>query len=128
METVLQALEAMKKATSLEISRRTGLTQREVINQLWDYKRKGWVVQQGKTWLSVEPTQDAVQPTDSVAAVLESITPFTSTRRGEMVIPTVRGVSREIRRAKAKVAQLERLRDAVRELSKHKHLIQEVMP
>ncbi|MCS2154737.1 DUF1627 domain-containing protein [Scandinavium goeteborgense] len=210
METVITALGAMKKATSIEIAARTGLEQREVVNQLWDLKRRGLVSQHSKTWSSADANGEPVQfckdplvvkiseamitdalrqhgaqsteelatllsttnrkvastlampinkgriqrindngtfrftiakaadvstePTAakdnnpvSVAAVLDSITPFAVARPDDLIIPTVRGVNREIRRAKAKVVQLERLRDAVREISKHKRLIQEVI-
>ena len=63
----------------------------------------------------------------TVTAVLDSITPFAAPRPDDLLIPTVRGVNREIRRARAKVVQLEKLRDAVRELGKHRRLIREVL-
>lgn len=42
-------------------------------------------------------------------------------------VPTVRVISREIRRAKSKLANLERLRDAVRVVGRHKRLVQQLM-
>nr|WP_159465896.1 DUF1627 domain-containing protein [Scandinavium goeteborgense] len=205
METVLQALGAMKKATSIEIAARTGISRNEVVNQLWDYKRDGLVAQYGMSWSPADPEvsteQDTVKISEamiidalrqrgaqsteelatvlsttnrkvaatlampiskgritrvsdngtfrysiadatsetnepavakdnkpvSVAAVLDSITPFAAACPDDLIVPTVRGVNRELRRAKAKVVKLERLRDAVREISKHKRLILEVM-
>lgn len=210
METVLQALGAMKKALSIEIAARTGIHRDEVVNQLWDLKRLGLVSQHGKVWSPADPQGEPAQPHKdplvvkiseamiidalrqrgaqsteelatvlsttnrkvaatlampiskgritrisdngtfrysiadatsetnesvvakdnkpvSVEAVLDSITPFAAARHDDLSVPTVRGVNRELRRAKAKVVKLERLRDAVREISKHKLLIQEVM-
>ncbi|WP_374258740.1 hypothetical protein [Yokenella regensburgei] len=45
METVLNALQAMKKASSIEIAARIGIHRDQVVNELWDLKRAGVVVQ-----------------------------------------------------------------------------------
>ncbi|MCS2153982.1 DUF1627 domain-containing protein [Scandinavium goeteborgense] len=76
---------------------------------------------------STESTTAKDQSPVRVSEVLDSIEPFATARPNDLLIPTVRGVNHEQRRAKAKVTQLEYLCEVVRELSKHKHLIQEVM-
>lgn len=136
METVLQALGAMKKASSIEIAARTGIHRDEVVNQLWDYKRRGVVAQQGMSWMPAEESSaadlheaaPATEPAQekTTADLVEEIPAFVS-RPDDLIIPTVRGVNRELRRARAKVVQLEKRRDAVRELGKHKRLIREVL-
>lgn len=47
-------------------------------------------------------------------------------RPDDLLIPTVRGISNEIRRTKAKLANLEKLREAVRSIRKHGALMQEL--
>ncbi|MDX7624559.1 hypothetical protein [Enterobacter bugandensis] len=43
------------------------------------------------------------------------------------MIPTVRVLSREIRRTKNKLASLEKLRDAVRIVGRHKNLVNQLV-
>ncbi|QSW37025.1 DUF1627 domain-containing protein [Leclercia pneumoniae] len=59
-----------------------------------------------------------------VVQIVSEIPSFTEGRDVSVAIPTVRVISREIRRAKSKLANLERLRDAVRVVGRHKHLVQ----
>lgn len=205
METVITALGAMKKATSIEIAARTGIEQREVVNQLWDLKRRGLVSQNHKVWSPTDPgpanwdtksdplvvkisevmiadilRQQGAKSTEELATILTTTNrkiastlampiskgriqrindngtfrftlpdvsaepiaapaqtkttaeivdeiPTFASRPDDLIVPTVKGVNRELRRARSKVAQLERLRDAVREIGKHKRLIREVL-
>ncbi|HBC7417443.1 TPA: DUF1627 domain-containing protein [Serratia marcescens] len=53
METIIDALKAMGKASSIEIAARLGLDRQEVIDQLWELKRAGEVVQVGQQWAAV---------------------------------------------------------------------------
>jgi|GEM_PF-385823 len=69
---------------------------------------------------------ETVQPKDVVQIVSE-IPSFTEGRDVSVTIPTVRVISREILRAKSKLANLERLRDAVRVVGRHKHLVQQLV-
>ncbi|WP_445663576.1 DUF1627 domain-containing protein [Enterobacter soli] len=62
-----------------------------------------------------------------IAKVVSEIPSFTEGRVTVQSVPTVRVISREIRRAKSKLANLERLRDAVRVVGRHKHLAQQLV-
>lgn len=68
METVFDALKAMKSATSHEIAARTGLDRHDVVEELWKLKRSGQADRTGKAWrltaakekpADVEPAEDA---------------------------------------------------------------------
>ena len=50
METVLHALKAMGKATSVELATRLDISREEVLNELWELKRNGVVDKTGHTW------------------------------------------------------------------------------
>ena len=50
--------------------------------------------------------------------------PVFDSRPDDLIIPSSRYISTEIRRTKAKLANLQRLQGAVRELRRHKHLLQ----
>lgn len=54
--------------------------------------------------------------------IVEEIPVFTA-RPDDLVIPSSRFISSEIRRTKAKLASLQKLQGAVRELRRHKHLL-----
>ncbi|WP_185930843.1 hypothetical protein, partial [Klebsiella huaxiensis] len=47
--------------------------------------------------------------------------------QNETVIPTLAQVAKEIRQAKTKLNRLQKLRETIRELGKHKKFIQQVM-
>ena len=64
-------------------------------------------------------------PEKSVTEIVEEIPAFVS-RPDDLLIPTVRGISSEIRRTKAKLANLEKLREAVRSIRKHGALMHEL--
>lgn len=77
--------------------------------------------------VSAEPELAAtVQPKD-VAQIISEIPSFTEGRVTAQTVPTARVISREIRRARNKLASLEKLRDAVRVVGRHKHLIQHLV-
>ena len=63
---------------------------------------------------------DAAKPLEQFVSEIPS---FTEGRSVGQVIPTVRVLSREIRRTKNKLASLEKLRDAVRVVGRHKNLV-----
>ncbi|HHW5414726.1 TPA: DUF1627 domain-containing protein [Escherichia coli] len=50
METVFDALKAMGKATSVELTTRLDISREEVLNELWELKRNGVVDKTGRTW------------------------------------------------------------------------------
>ncbi|WP_276855019.1 DUF1627 domain-containing protein [Enterobacter oligotrophicus] len=61
-------------------------------------------------------------PAKTTAELIEDIPAFAS-RPDDLLIPSPRFISSEIRRTKAKLANLQRLQGAVRELRRHKHLL-----
>lgn len=69
---------------------------------------------------------EPIQPKD-IAKIVSEIPSFTERCVTAQSVPTVRVISREIRRAKSKLANLERLRDAVRVVGRHKHLVQQLV-
>lgn len=101
-------------------------------------ERQGVVVKNGQgkgvTW-SLPTTPDESKPkapavTDAdkpLEQFVNEIPSFTEGRLTVQLVPTVRVISREIRRAKSKLANLERLRDAVRVVGRHKHLVQQLV-
>ncbi|EKD9933120.1 DUF1627 domain-containing protein [Escherichia coli] len=50
METVFDALKAMGKATSVELATRLDISREEVLNELWELKKAGFVDKTGYTW------------------------------------------------------------------------------
>lgn len=234
METVLQALQAMGKASSIEITARTGLDREQVVTDLWELKRAGVADKNGQTWMLVDAESqatttepplasaethtpnpvkidetmltdairqhgpqsaeelatlfattsrkvastlamatskgrltrvkqdgrfkyclpeenllppltdsaaadasgqdvvrednDITRPNEDITSTLKSIPSFTDSRPDDLIVPTLTSLAREIRRTELKLAQLEKCRAAVRELTKHKGLLQELSP
>ncbi|EFH1450923.1 DUF1627 domain-containing protein [Escherichia coli] len=50
METVFDALKALKRASSQVVAARLGISREEAVNELWELKRKGVVDKTGHTW------------------------------------------------------------------------------
>ncbi|EPC4382313.1 DUF1627 domain-containing protein [Escherichia coli] len=50
METVIDALKAMGKATSVELAARLDISREEVLNELWELKKAGFVGKDVYTW------------------------------------------------------------------------------
>ncbi|MEP8780270.1 DUF1627 domain-containing protein [Enterobacter ludwigii] len=67
---------------------------------------------------------DAAKPLEQFVSEIPS---FTEGRSAGQVIPTVRVLSREIRRTKNKLASLEKLRDAIRVVGRHKDLVNQLV-
>ncbi|QFH49731.1 DUF1627 domain-containing protein [Leclercia adecarboxylata] len=103
-------------------------------------ERQGVVVKNGQgkgvTWsLPAAPAEP--EPAPAVPALTDGDKPleqfvseipsFTEGRSVGQVIPTVRVLSREIRRTRNKLASLEKLRDAVRVVGRHKNLVNQLV-
>ncbi|MFO3905822.1 DUF1627 domain-containing protein [Enterobacter hormaechei] len=73
---------------------------------------------------AVTALTDADKPLEQFVSEIPS---FTEGRSAGQVIPTVRVLSREIRRTKNKLASLEKLRDAVRVVGRHKNLVNQLV-
>lgn len=67
---------------------------------------------------------DADKPLEQFVSEIPS---FTEGRSAGQLIPTVRVLSREIRRTRNKLASLEKLRDAVRVVARHKNLVNQLV-
>ncbi|ENM2991296.1 hypothetical protein AB7A43_003249 [Salmonella enterica] len=141
VETVLDALMALGKASAVELSARTGRDKNQVIRELWELKEQGLVGQNSRAWWVMdvdasglsEPESEATpeeklqkSPVTEVAEVTEvvqSIPSFTKKRpgvdedAGDLIIPAPRFISAEIRRTKSKLKRLH----ALREISRKAH-------
>lgn len=73
---------------------------------------------------AVTALTDAEKPLEQFVSEIPS---FTEGRSAGQVIPTVRVLSREIRRTRNKLASLEKLRDAVRVVGRHKNLVNQLV-
>lgn len=73
---------------------------------------------------AVPALTDADKPLEQFVSEIPS---FTEGRSAGQVIPTVRVLSREIRRTRNKLASLEKLRDAVRVVGRHKNLVNQLV-
>lgn len=62
METVFDALKAMGKATSLELAARLGISREEVLNELWELKKAGFVDKSAYTWRVADNNVQQEQP------------------------------------------------------------------
>lgn len=68
METVFDALKAMGKATSVELAARLDISRKEVLNELWELKKAGFVDKSVYTWRVVGEGESGVaeeQPAQS---------------------------------------------------------------
>ena len=129
--------------TSLELATLAGIESKRVAPMLTHHMTKGRIIPEkvgSKFGYSVSATASVKNkssaprepetstppvPEKSVTEIVEEIPAFVS-RPDDLLIPTVRGISSEIRRTKAKLANLEKLREAVRSIRKHGALMQEL--
>ncbi|WP_199146328.1 DUF1627 domain-containing protein [Citrobacter braakii] len=129
--------------TSLELATLAGIESKRVAPMLTHHMTKGRIIREkvGSKFVysvlataSVKNKSSAPRgpetstpsvPEKSVTEIVEEIPAFVS-RPDDLLIPTVRGISSEIRRTKAKLANLEKLREAVRSIRKHGTLVQEL--
>lgn len=68
-----------------------------------------------------------MEATKPIEQIVSEIPSFTERHVAGQVIPSVRVISREIRRTKNKLASLEKLRDAARVIGRHKNLEQQLV-
>ncbi|HBE5554411.1 TPA: DUF1627 domain-containing protein [Escherichia coli] len=62
METVFDVLKAMGKATSVELAARLDISREEVLNELWELKKAGFVDKSVYTWRVVDNNVQQEQP------------------------------------------------------------------
>ncbi|EKS1136498.1 DUF1627 domain-containing protein [Escherichia coli] len=66
METVFDALKAMGKATSVELAARLDISREEVLNELWELKKTGFVDKSVYTWRVADNNVQQEQPAQAV--------------------------------------------------------------
>lgn len=72
----------------------------------------------------IETNETVSAPVEKTTAQIVEDIPAFASRPDDLIIPSSRYISTEIRRTKAKLSNLQRLQAAVRELRRHKHLLQ----
>lgn len=148
IEEITRLLTQRGAIDTVAIAREFGRNARGITAWMGSLARKGIVVKNGQgrgvTWsLPMAPTEPApvpaaVEPVSAVSSepeltvpsqpknVAQIVSEIPSLTEGcitSMAIPTGRVISCEIRRTKNKLANLERLRDAMRVVGRHKHLV-----
>ncbi|EOZ3046461.1 DUF1627 domain-containing protein [Enterobacter roggenkampii] len=142
VERVLSAMQGQGAMTANQVAEKLGKGSRALNASLGAMCKDGLVLRHvdGKniTWsLAGEPAKQPEQQEPAAAEAkaapaqesktLEEIIgdiPAFASRPDDLIIPSSRYISTEIRRTKAKLANLQRLQSAVRELRRHKHLLE----
>ena len=142
METVFDALKAMGKATSIELAARLDISREEVLNELWELKKAGFVDKSAYTWRVADNNVQQEQPmqaelpeettTATVVKISECDLTATIEQRGpqtadDLVLPSLHMANRELRRAKNHVQKWERVCAALRELNKHRDIVRQIV-
>jgi len=133
---VISAMRGEGAMSAIQIAEKLGKTSRALNASLGAMCKDGLVARHvdGKniTWSLVGEKPVASAPTEvqPPAAPAEKTTeeivkaiPAFAARPDDLVIPSSRYITSEIRRTKAKLSNLQRLQSAVRELRRHKHLL-----
>ncbi|EGX6617200.1 hypothetical protein JE592_003344 [Salmonella enterica] len=86
-----------------------------------------WSVPDGVPAPQVVAVEQPAQAQPDTASVVESIPSFAD-RKSDLILPTGKGISREIRRTKARLESLLRLRTAMQQIRRNMHSLTEEMP
>lgn len=107
---------------------------RGMVSVMHSLERQGFVVKNGKgegvTWslpgaaVSSPVEGPVTEPAEKKEADFLKDIPVFVSRPDDLLIPTISGLCREIRRTKAKLTGLERLRNAVREFNRNRHYLE----
>ncbi|MDW3566528.1 DUF1627 domain-containing protein [Enterobacter asburiae] len=142
VERVLAAMQGQGAMSANQVAEKLGKGSRALNASLGAMCKDGLVLRHvdGKniTWSlasepAIQPEQQEPAASEAKAAsateskTLEEIIgdiPAFASRPDDLIIPSSRYISTEIRRTKAKLANLQRLQGAVRELRRYKHLLQ----
>ena len=142
VERILSAMQGQGALSANQVAEKLGKGSRALNASLGAMCKDGLVLchVDGKniTWSlagdpAIQPEQQEPAAAEAKAALaqeskaLEEIIgdiPAFASRPDDLIIPSSRYISTEIRRTKAKLANLQRLQGAVRELRRHKHLLQ----
>lgn len=141
MERVLSAMQGQGAMTANQVAEKLGKGSRALNASLGAMCKDGLLLRHvdGKniTWSlkadsvpTPASTATVIETNDTTSAPAEKTTaqivediPAFASRPDDLIIPSSRYISTEIRRTKAKLANLQRLQGAVRELRRHKHLL-----
>lgn len=142
VERVISAMQGQVAMTANQVAEKLGKGSRALNASLGAMCKDGLVLRHvdGKniTWSlagepAIKPEQQEPAAVEAKAAsapesktldeIIGDIPAFAS-RPDDLIIPSSRYISTEIRRTKAKLANLQRLQGAVRELRRHKHLLE----
>ncbi|HBH6930750.1 MULTISPECIES: DUF1627 domain-containing protein [Enterobacter cloacae complex] len=134
-EVVRQLLGKNGAMTTAALAAVVNRNARGMVSVMLAFERQGVVIKNGQgkgvTWSlpvtgqTETDSTEAVQPepgSKSLNEIIGDIPAFTA-RPDDLIIPSSRFISNEIRRTKAKLSNLQRLQGAVRELRRHKHLL-----
>lgn len=142
VERVLSAMQGQGAMTANQVAEKMGKGSRALNASLGAMCKDGLVLRHvdgknitwslaGKPVIQSELQEPSASEAKAVSATesktLEEIIgdiPAFASRPEELIIPSSRYISTEIRRTKAKLANLQRLQGAVRELRRYKHLLQ----
>lgn len=142
VERVLSAMQGQGAMSANQVAEKLGKSPRALNASLGAMCKDGLILRHvdGKniTWsLAGEPAIQSEQQEPAAAEVKAASVPESKTleeiigdipafasRPDDLIIPSSRYISTEIRRTKAKLANLQRLQGAVRELRRHKHLLE----
>ncbi|MFB4497083.1 DUF1627 domain-containing protein [Enterobacter hormaechei subsp. steigerwaltii] len=142
VDKVLSAMQGQGAMSANQIAEKLGKSPRALNASLGAMCKDGLVMRHvdGKniTWslageLATKPDQQdsapevsekaAVPASTSTAEIIQNIPVFVS-RPDDLLIPSSHYIATEIRRTKAKLSKLQRLQSAVRELRRHKDMLQ----
>jgi len=142
VERVLSAMQGQGAMTANQVAEKLGKGSRALNASLGAMCKDGLVLRHvdGKniTWSLkadsvptpastapvIETNETASAPVEKTTAQIVEDIPAFASRPDDLSIPSSRYISTEIRRTKAKLSNLQRLQAAVRELRRHKHLLQ----
>ncbi|EGI7168702.1 hypothetical protein IGX13_004975, partial [Escherichia coli] len=69
METVFDALKALKRASSQVVAARLGISREDAVNELWKLKRRGEADNKGSMWWLIQAGEsEPVSPVPKVTA------------------------------------------------------------
>ncbi|NJQ19606.1 DUF1627 domain-containing protein [Pantoea sp. LS15] len=132
-EAIRQLLGKNGAMTTAALAAAVERNARGMVSVMLSFEHQGVVIKNGSgkgvTWSLPETgqasadTAESTKPEKTTAEIIETIPAFAS-RPDDLIIPSSRYISSEIRRTKAKLSNLQRLQSAVRELRRHKHLLE----
>ncbi|MDI3359746.1 DUF1627 domain-containing protein [Lelliottia sp. V89_10] len=127
-ETVCHLLRSNGTMSTAALATAVNRNARGMVAVMLSLSRQGVVIKNGEgkgvTWSLPAIKAPAAEPAPekSTAEIIEAIPAFAS-RPDDLIIPSARFISAEIRRTKSKLANLRKLQAAVRELRRHKNLL-----